>query len=116
MPAEFQVLIGGLKAGFALNSNLINEIWRFVSVEYTICENGFDIYEAAKTVKIQSAMVTPNNIPKQGIPSGFSNYGRYLCIGGQYPVLLYFDVMGRVAYANCGDVHKWYKLTTTAIE
>ena len=87
-----------------------------MSVEHNPCENGFDIYEAAKTVKIQSARVLPNNIPKQGIPSGFSAYGRYLCIGGQYPVLLYFDVFGNIAYRDCGDAHKWYKLTTTVIE
>lgn len=76
-------------------------------------DNGFDILTAAKTVKIQSAMVAPNNIPLQGIPSGCSQYGRYLCIGGNYPILIYVDVNGGMGYYSV-NLKKWYKITSTS--
>lgn len=47
---------------------------------------------------LRAFSVNPNNKPAIGLPSGVSNYGTFIIIGGPiYPILIYISVFGQLA-------------------
>lgn len=59
---------------------------------------GYDLIGNAKSKSIQIYSSNPNRKAAQGVPSGFSEYGLYICIGKtEYITMLYIDVFGVLA-------------------
>lgn len=83
----------------------LNTLWKKIRVDQWGSNGETNITTSINGLRAFS--VNPNNKPSCGLPSGISDYGTMVIIGGvTYAVLLYISVLGNFAIWSTHD-QKW---------